>query len=130
MTSTTKEAEIMSSLSKKGKNSNVITDPTQVPRPGPRMQDGEICIVKFREAHCYIGRVYMHENYIRMTYPKCIRRWGTTNGLGELYNGPLSSTVLDLSPELEIPMLAVNCIMRVNQEKWANHIAKSEQGGD
>src|SRR5690606_41406812 len=82
MTSTTKEAE-MSSLLKKGKNSNAITDPTQVPRPGPRMQDGEICIVKFREAHCYIGRVYMHENYIRMTYPKCIRRWGTTNGRSE-----------------------------------------------
>lgn len=107
-----------------------IVTPADVPTPGPRIEDGEIAIVKFREAHCYIGRVYIRDKFVRMTYPKCIRRWGTTHGLGELYNGPLSSTVLDLSPELEIPMLAVNCLMRVNQSAWAGKIAKSEQGGD
>lgn len=114
----------------KGATAQAIENPADVPAPGPRLRDGEIVIVKFREAHCYIGRVYFHEHYVRLTYPKCFQRWGTTNGLGELYNGPLPSTVLDLSPELEIPLLAVNCIMRVNQAAWADKIAKSEQGGD
>ena len=33
---------------------------------------------------------------VTITNAKCIRRWGTTKGLGELaLNGPLKSTVLD-----------------------------------
>lgn len=34
---------------------------------------------------------------------KCIRRWGTKNGLGELRNGPLPETVLDDIGDVEIP---------------------------
>ncbi len=34
---------------------------------------------------------------------QCIRRWGTSKGLGELRNGPLKETVLDDLGDIEIP---------------------------
>ena len=34
---------------------------------------------------------------------QCIRRWGTTTGLGELRNGPLSGTVLEDLGDVLIP---------------------------
>jgi hypothetical protein len=34
---------------------------------------------------------------------KVIRRWGTTSGLGQLVNGPLSETVADVLGDVEIP---------------------------
>ena len=33
----------------------------------------------------------------------CIRRWGTTEGLGQLRNGPLAETVLEALGDIEIP---------------------------
>lgn len=95
-----------------------------------QFQDGKIYIVKFIEWHAYIGRVYHEGSFLRMTHPKCIRDWGTTQGLGELFGGPTSSTVLDLSGALNIPMTSTITLMEVDQTKWADKIAKSEEGGD
>ena len=39
----------------------------------------------------------------RLANALCIRRWGTTQGLGQLRNGPLSETVLDPLGDIDVP---------------------------
>jgi hypothetical protein len=97
---------------------------------GQDSKTGQIYIVKFVEWHAYVGRVTIADGFIRVQFPKCIRDWGTSKGLGELYKGPLSSTVLDLSGELYIPMTSVITLMCVDQAAWEGKLAKSAQGGD
>lgn len=52
---------------------------------------------------------------------KNIRRWGTTQGLGELVNGPLKDTMLDLYGTWRGHRLQVTSL-DVNPEKWAEHL--------
>ena len=47
-----------------------------------------------------------------------IRQWGTTKGLGELVNGPLSNTKLDPIPHTEFHELTVVAMLKVNASKW------------
>ena len=58
---------------------------------------------------------------------RIIRRWGTTNGLGELCNnGPKRETVLDEMIEQEtIPTRAIIRVLEVNQESWEAHLKPS-----
>jgi hypothetical protein len=47
-----------------------------------------------------------------------LRVWGTTKGLGELVNGPLSGTKLDKVGILRIPNRAIISIIDVEQKAW------------
>lgn len=48
-----------------------------------------------------------------------VRRWGTTNGLGELAeSGKLSDTVLDKCPETFFHELTTILIMKCNEKAW------------
>lgn len=53
---------------------------------------------------------------------RTVRRWGTTEGLGQLCDGPLGSTVLDaVVPEGNVPVRAVLDVMELTPEgrrKW------------
>lgn len=51
---------------------------------------------------------------------RIIRRWGTTQGLAELVNGPLANTVLDVAvPEGKCPVRAIiNVYEGLDQAKW------------
>lgn len=52
-------------------------------------------IVVLDRGFVYVGAVEESSDRIKISEAKCIRRWGTSKGLGELVNGPLGSTVLD-----------------------------------
>jgi len=47
-----------------------------------------------------------------------IRHWGTTEGLGQLVQGPLPNTKLDPVVEERIPFRAVLRILTVEAEAW------------
>lgn len=53
----------------------------------------------------------------------CIRRWGTSKGLGELVKGPLPNTVLDAAGTVRFHELAVVNMIDVDGEAWSKHIA-------
>ena len=55
----------------------------------------------------YVGRCSVADGTLRITQARNIRRWGTTNGLGELRNGPLKDTVLDDVGEIVAPERAL-----------------------
>ena len=53
----------------------------------------------------------------------CIRRWGTSKGLGELVNGPLPNTALDAAGTVRFHELAVVNTIDVDGAKWSKHVA-------
>ena len=52
-------------------------------------------IVVLDRGFVYVGNVSINGDYVTIKDAQCIRVWGTTNGLAQLQNGPLSSTKLD-----------------------------------
>lgn len=53
-----------------------------------------------------------------LTDAAVIRIWGTTKGLGELINGPLSNTKLDPCGFVEFHPLTVIASFKVKADKW------------
>ena len=53
-------------------------------------------IVILDRGFVYVGSCRKDGDVLCIDGAKNIRRWGTTNGLGELRNGPLATTVLDV----------------------------------
>ena len=81
-----------------------------------------IKIVVLDRGFVYIGRVTQTEDITYIDDAQCIRKWGTSKGLGELSSGPLSSTELDTGGAIRAPMRAVIFTMDVDQDKWAKTI--------
>jgi hypothetical protein len=68
-----------------------------------------------------VGRVKEEKNKTFITNASVIRRWGTTEGLGELaYNGELNDTVLDTCPDIEVETANIVLLMNCNEENWKN----------
>lgn len=61
--------------------------------------------------------------WLPVTDTRTVRRWGTTQGLGELVNGPLTATVLDPLVSAErIPTRAILRVLEVDQAAWKPHL--------
>ena len=52
-------------------------------------------IVVLDRGFVYVGEITIDSEWVRIKHARNIRVWGTTHGLGELRNGPLSATKLD-----------------------------------
>jgi hypothetical protein len=71
----------------------------------------------------FVGEVSQTETgTIVVKHTKSIRRWGTTEGLGQLRNGPLQETVLDQIGEIHLHPLQVIGQIAVDAEKWKQHL--------
>lgn len=84
--------------------------------------DGDIKIVVLDRGFVYVGRVKIDSDFVVISDAKNIRVWGTTNGLGQLVSGPLSSTKLDQVGTVRAPYRALISLIDVEQSKWASHI--------
>jgi hypothetical protein len=49
---------------------------------------------------------------------RTVRRWGTTKGLAELKDGPLTNTVLDDPVTRHVPFRSVIEIIEVGEKAW------------
>jgi hypothetical protein len=61
-------------------------------------------IVVLDRGYVYVGDVTYRGEEIYIANARNIRIWGTTEGLGELRNGPLPSTKLDVVGEVVAPV--------------------------
>ena len=99
-----------------------IDDVEYVRADASKACDGDIKIVVADRGFVYVGRmsaeIVATSDFIVLKQARNIRVWGTTKGLGELVNGPLSNTKLDAVGTVRIPMRAVISIIDVEQEKW------------
>lgn len=61
---------------------------------------------------------------------RCVRVWGTSNGLGELCTGPVAATVLDdIVPSMTFAVRALLFTFNdVDQDAWRDHLKPSAGG--
>lgn len=78
----------------------------------------EVRIAILQRGWVYVGYYEEVGDKRRLTKAKCIRRWGTTKGLGELVNGPLGDTKLDPTGTVEYHALAEVASIVCDGEKW------------
>jgi len=79
------------------------------------------CIVVLDRGFVVVGRVQKSGCYMVINDCSCVRKWGTTKGLGQLASsGPLENTVLDPQPQTKVHELQVvqiiECVCEVS--KW------------
>lgn len=81
--------------------------------------DGGVRIVVLQRGWVLVGRYFRKGTECRVEGSKVIRRWGTTNGLGELAaNGPLENTKLEPSGLSEFHRSAEVLTLRCEESKW------------
>lgn len=95
---------------------------TPTKKPAPKLKAPPIQIIVGQRGWVWIGRVSRKAEIVTLTAAKCIRRWGTAKGLGELVNGPLPNTTLDPVGTLHLHALGVVAAYDVNQEAWNGHL--------
>ena len=83
-------------------------------------------IVILQRGWVFVGRLVEAEgcDELQLVKAHCIRRWGTTKGLGELANdGPLSNTVLEPAGTVRFHRLTVVAMLDAKEAKWAKTLA-------
>ena len=81
-------------------------------------ESNPIQIIVGQRGWVWIGRVSREGDTVSLSSAKCIRRWGTKKGLGQLVNGPLAETKLDPVGGLHLHALGIVAAYDVNQEAW------------
>lgn len=57
-----------------------------------------------------------------LTGARNIRRWGTTQGLGELVDGPTDETVLDPAGTVRFHLMTEVATIEADPDAWAEHL--------
>ena len=84
----------------------------------PEIDQG-IQIVVLDRGFVYVGRVKTDDDWCYINNALNLRRWGTTNGLGELAaNGPTGNTKMDKSGTVKAPMKSLIHLIAVEEQIW------------
>jgi hypothetical protein len=82
-------------------------------------------IVVLDRGFVYVGNVSWDGDMLVITAARNIRRWGTTQGLGELARlGPRPNTVLDDVGTVRAPARALISLIDTEDSLWARPAAK------
>lgn len=76
------------------------------PEPTQQQPTGQHIVVLDR-GFVYVGDITIDAEWVRITNARNIRVWGTTDGLGQLRNGPTKETKLDACGEVLAPKRAL-----------------------
>ncbi len=77
-------------------------------------------IVIAQRGWVFVGDVERSGDDVTITNAQCIRRWGTTRGLGQLaIGGPTNETVLDDTGTVRLHALAVVATLDCEGSRWA-----------
>jgi len=79
-------------------------------------------IVVLHRGWIVVGNVSEKEDKTYIQNASVIRKWGTTQGLGELAEkGKTETTILDKCPDVSTETDNVILVMNCNQENWSNY---------
>ena len=84
--------------------------------------DEGVNIVVLERGFVYVGYVRLAGDFLYITQAKNIRRWGTSKGLGELSNGPLSSTAIDTVGDIKAPVRALIHLIKAQEGSWKKYL--------
>lgn len=88
-------------------------------RSPPTPTDSTRKIVVCDRGFVFVGLVSVDGETVVITECSCVRRWGTTKGIGELAEcGPLKETKLDPQPTTRVHQLQVVCMIDCKEEAW------------
>ena len=83
--------------------------------------DGGIRIVILQRGWVMVGHYYQKGSECYLENCSVIRRWGTSQGLGELATkGPLTDTKLEPTPRTSFHELTVIATIECEKSKWPN----------
>lgn len=84
-----------------------------------RADSGDLKIVVLDRGFVVVGRVSIVDSYVVINDCRCVRRWGTTKGLGQLAaSGPQANTVLDPQPRTRVLETQVIQMIDCVEESW------------
>lgn len=84
-----------------------------------RETGGEVRIVVLQRGWVVVGRFYQKGSKCRVENGYVIRRWGTSEGLGQLATqGPLTETKLEPTPTIRFHELTIVQSIDCVEEKW------------
>ena len=80
-------------------------------------------IVVINNGFVFVCKTYLRDgDTVTLTTARCIRAWGTAEGLGQLVSGPTADTKLDaLIPIVAVPMHQVLFTFDVSST-WSQHL--------
>lgn len=84
--------------------------------------NSEIKIVVLQRGWVVVGRYVDTDDRVMLSDAHVIERWGTTEGLGQLRNGPLAETRLRKAGAVEAPLLGVVLTIACDADAWAGHL--------
>ena len=69
----------------------------------------------------FVGQATAADGLLTLTDARCIRRWGTTKGLGEIAaGGPTTKTVLDDAGTIRAPIANVVALIECDAARWSS----------
>ena len=81
--------------------------------------DEGLNIVILDRRFVYVGVVTITDGWLVISRARNIRRWGTTQGLGELaLMGPQPDTKLDMGGTIKVPLRSVIGLLKCEASKW------------
>lgn len=86
-------------------------------------ETGEIKIVVLERGFIYVGRVSEECDLVTIHGARSIIRWGTSQHIGELVDGPLENTRLGSPCTVQCRVPQVIHMIEVNQNAWNKHIS-------
>jgi hypothetical protein len=82
----------------------------------------EVRIVVLQRGWIVVGRWAQDGDEVVVRDASVVRFWGTTRGLGELFDGPTKTTKLDPAGTVRANAAAVVLTIDVDAEAWAEHL--------
>ena len=80
-----------------------------------------LCIVVLDKGFVYVGTLITGAKFLTIDGAQCVRRWGTTRGLGQLaLEGPQSNTVLDNAGTVRALLCELKHFIICEGESWKN----------
>jgi len=84
---------------------------------------GEIRIVILQRGFVFVGQWSQDGSRCTLKNAACIRKWGTTKGLGEIaLGGPTAKTVLDPCPPVTFHELTIVATIDCVEAKWKSKL--------
>jgi hypothetical protein len=89
------------------------------PAAGDLVENHGLQIVILDRGWVYVGNVTIEGNWCVIQNAKCVRRWGTDDGLGQLASkGPQPETKLEVTGTVKANMRAVIGLIGCEASKW------------
>lgn len=86
----------------------------------PAADDRGLCIAVLERGFVYVGQCTVRDGWLHIEGARCVRRWGTSNGLGQLATeGPHPTTRLDAPAAVAAPLPSVISLIHCTPEAWS-----------